>query len=323
MKKIKITVSTAALSLAAFALVAASPAHAEIDAATADQVVTSALENLGVAELSPELAQDLSQSLVEAEEAGLVSQEIIDAVSGQLADTPPSPTTDAEPEAAVDPVENLLDDQLDSHQQDWDNVSVLWQEAFQTVRADFEACREAGSSTSECARTFAFTLQINHAELTLADIDAKIADVPNLPEEEQAAALAELEAERAAVEAHLVRAQTKLATVATGTPSDASKVSRMLDKVREKGNSLAALGASVGVNRPENQSGGAEGNLPAQSGQPAQSGRKAAESVTPGQTPSAKPSTAGSNSGGNVPANPGKSGEKGNSNAERGKANAN
>ena len=323
MKKIKFAVSTSALSLAALALVAVSPAHAEIDTVTADQVVTSALENLGVGELSPALAEDLSQSLVEAEQAGLVSQEIIDAVSGQLIDTPPSPTTGTESEVAVDPVENLLDNQLDSHQQDWDEVSVLWQEAFQTVRADFEACREAGSSTSECARTFAFTLQIKHAELTLAEIDAKIADVASLPEEEQAAALAELEAERATVEAHLVRAQTKLATVAAGTPSDASNVNAMLAKVREKGNSLVAFGASVGVNLLENQPGAAEGTLPAQSGQPAQSGRKASEQVTPSQTPSAKPSTAGSSSGGNAPVNPGKSGEKGNSNAERGKANAN
>lgn len=248
------------IALTALLLSGAVAAHAEVSDVVDQAIVDASLQNLGTEPLSDELASELVAGVDAATDAGVVDQTIIDVLTdSQAAESAQTDATpDADGTALPDDVEQLLDDHLESDQLLWDEISPAWLEAFETIRADFETCRASGSETSVCARTMGFSLQIAHAEAVIAELDAQAANVVNLPEEEQAAALAEIAAARAEVEAKLLRSQDRLAQVVASGSADpatahaaehAVKLAAVLQKVRDRQAGLGggdnAVGATV------------------------------------------------------------------------------
>lgn len=226
-------------------------------AATTDElsetIVDSALANLEIEVTDPALLGELQEDISTAIEEGTIDPAIVDG-----AETITDPAATPAPEDTAAPTDPALDDLLDENLSDetttWEEQAPAWLAAFETIRADFETCRTDGQSTSACARTLGFQLQIAHAEAELAVIDEQIAAIANLPEEEQATALAELEAQRAELQAHLERASTKLAAaIAAGTPgADAAVQERLNGAInRAKGQANApALPEQAQQNAP-------------------------------------------------------------------------
>lgn len=247
------------IGVTALLLSGAVAAHAEVSDVVDQAIVDASLQNLGTEPLSDELASELVAGVDAATDAGVVDQTIIDVLTdsqaAESAQTDAAPS-DADGSALPSDVEQLLDDHLESDQLLWDEISPAWLEAFETIRADFETCRASGSETSVCARTMGFSLQIAHAEAVIAELDAQAANVVNLPEEEQAAALAEIAAARVEVEAKLLRSQDRLAQVVASGSADpatthaaehAAKLEAVLAKVRDRQGGIAGADSTAGA----------------------------------------------------------------------------
>lgn len=306
-----------------------SAASAEVSQETATAIVDASLQNLATEPVSDALATELVEGIVAADEAGLVDTEIIDAVTEIIAEDPAtdpasegtggSSASDSIIENPV--VDDLLDARLEGDQQRWDDIAPAWIEAFETIRADFEVCRTDGQSTSMCARTLGFSLQIAHAQVVLAEIDARTAEIADLPEEERTALLAELEAERAAVEARLARAEAKLAALPADQVNVRSEdVAQVLTQVRDRAAVTTGVDrASVATQQGGGQAVPGQGNAGTGSGSSGTAPQQANPSA-PTQRPSqaavpSNPSSTQSPGQSNRPANPGNSG------ASNGKAN--
>lgn len=312
----KIVSLATALGISAVMGFGVSAANAEVSDGVDQAIVLAALENLGADAITPELAEELTSGIDAATDANLVNQEIIDAITEVVVDpetnpgaeptTEPStaPATDPATDPATEPVdvievpadltdatEGLLDEQLANDQELWDSISAAWQAAFETVRADFEACRAEGADTSACARPLGFQMQVAHANAVLAAIDARAAEIAELPEDERAAALAELETLRASVEARLVRAEEKLANATTPANARAAvDVAAALGAAR----GFAAVTRGAGAESASNavtpaEPGAVSSQGQASQGQPSQGASRAAEqrASTPQVTPRA------------------------------------
>lgn len=284
-----------------------SAAHAEVSDSVDQSIVDLALENLGAEPVTDELAAELVSGIDTATDSGVIDQGLIDSlIDGDGA---------AKEDAAA-----ALDAHLESDQELWDQISPAWIQAFEGIRADFEACRDGGSDTSVCARTLGMSLQIAHAEALLSALDARTAEVANLPEAEQAAALAGIESERAAIEARLLRSQERLAQLlaqgsATQTTqrqeAHAAELSAVLAKVRAR-----ALGAP-GVDQADVATQSSPGDAGTQPTSPAARTNAPGSATSSGSssgTVAGKSSTEGSTRG--KPDSAGKSGNAGSGQSE-------
>lgn len=194
-----------------------SAAQAETSDAATETIINSSLDGLGTEVTDPALLDELQQDISDAIDQGIIDPSIVDA---------------ADPTTTDSALSDLIDENLNEQTSTWEEEAPAWAAAFEQIRADFEACRTDGQSTSSCARTLGFQLQIAHAQAELTTLDAAIAAVADLPEDQQAAALAELEAQRAELEAHLARATVKLdAAVAAGTPGASAETQARLNSV--------------------------------------------------------------------------------------------
>lgn len=245
MKKRLITALCATVVVPALAIgFAATSASAETSDAVTETIIDSSLSGLGTEIIDPALMDLLQEDISLAVEEGVIDPAIIEVVEEVVTD----PTTTPDPEATtptVDPeLTDLIDANLSEESEIWEEEAPAWAAAFEQIRADFEACRTDGQATSACARTLGFQLQIAHAEAGLAQIDTAIAEIANLPEEEQAAALAELEAQRAAFQAKLERSSAKLASAiesgtTVATTADQARLNSVLGEVRGLANAPA------------------------------------------------------------------------------------
>lgn len=201
-RKLSFVVAAVAIPLSALTF-GTGVAYAADETVVSD-VVDSALDNAGTTITDPALLDEIEASLNEAIDSGIVDPEVI-----------------ANPDAAID-------EQLTEQEQLWDQTAPQWKAAFETIRSSFEACRaEGGQSTATCARTLGFQLQVAHAEAELAALDAKIAAISSLPADQQASALANLEAQRAGLVTRLDRAATKIASASAPAAADAAALGRL------------------------------------------------------------------------------------------------
>ncbi len=246
-----------------------SSAQAETTDAATEAIITSALDGLGTEITDPALLDALQQDIATAVDEGIIDADIVDAA--ETADT-------ALPE--------LIDSTLAEQNMLWEEVAPEWAAAFEQIRTDFEACRTDGVSTSECARTLGFQLQLAHAEAKMESLTAAIAAVADLPTDEQEAALAELEAQRVQLEAQIERATTKLAAaVANGqagaTPELQAQLNAVQSEVRQRVNAPALPEQAVenmnnGTTNPAQGSG--------EQGGSANSNQGSGNSMNPGQS---------------------------------------
>lgn len=189
-----------------------SSAHAETTDVVTETLIDAALADLGTEITDPTLLAELQEDISTAVDEGIIDPAILDEVEQVVTDETPAPEQTSETEPA--PLDELINENLDEESANWEAIEPAWVAAFETIRADFELCRTDGQTTSGCARTLGFQLQIALSEAKLAEIDTAIAAAAELPVEEQAAALAQLEAQRAAFQAKLERTAEKLATAA-------------------------------------------------------------------------------------------------------------
>jgi hypothetical protein len=228
-----------------------------------DSLVTSALEELGIEVTDENVLAELEESVNLALDEQIIDPAIVEEIEQGLAEgnltTEEITTPEVNPELG-----ELIDENLNEQTEVWEETAPSWIAAFEQVRADFELCRTDGQSTSECARTFGFQLQLAHSEAKLADIDAALARVSSLPEEEQAAALAELEAQRSAFQAKLERTAVRLsAAVATGNAGASSQIQERLNTVitEVQGRSSAPALPEQALNgSPSTPNSGSQGN---------------------------------------------------------------
>lgn len=328
-KRISSTAVAVSLGVISSLAVGVSAASAEVSQETATAIVDASLQNLATEPVSDELADELVQGVVAADEVGLIDSEIIDAVTEIIAEDPATDQNAGATDGSSDSnsiidnpvVDDLLDERLEGDQERWDDIAPAWMEAFETIRADFEGCRTDGQSTSACARTLGFSLQLAHAQVVLAEIDARTAELADLPEEERAVLLAELEAERAAVEARLARAEAKLAALPADQATVRSeKLTEVLTQVRVRAEvTTGADRAAVVTQQGGGQGVPGQGNAGTGSGSSGSAPQQANPSA-PSQRPSqaavpSNPSSSQSPGQSNRPATPGNSG------ASNGKAN--
>ena len=233
-KKLIITAALAGLTISSLTVPAA---YAE-EASASKDLTSSALENLGIDNVDSQLLDSISNRVNEAMSDGIIDQNIVDAVE-ETTEIPVADSTDASTDAptvepSTEPTEaptaetteqpsgNPVHDQMDKHLQDqgvkWEQVKADWTAAFETVRSDFDNCISAGGTSSDCAQGLGFKLQIAHAQVLLNNYDARVAEIANLPEDQQAEALAKLEEHRQRTLDRLEKAQQLLADhIANGT----------------------------------------------------------------------------------------------------------
>ena len=93
----------------------------------------------------------------------------------------------------------------------WQDIAAEWHEAFDQIKADFAACREAATDgAADCAHEFRYAMQVNHVKAWLARHEAKLGDISELPADEQAKAQKKLERQRAHAQAKLDKAAALL-----------------------------------------------------------------------------------------------------------------
>lgn len=287
-----------------------SAAQAETTDAVTETLIQTSLSGLDTTVTDPALLAELQQDVSDAIDAGIIDPAIVDVVEETVTD----PTSTASPEETPAPTDSeladLIDENLAEESDVWTEEEPAWAAAFEAIRADFELCRTDGQSTSACARTLGFQLQIAHAQAELATLDEAIAEVATLPEEEQAAALAELEAQRAELEAHLLRATAKLeAAVATGvagaTPEVQARLNSVVGEVRGR-----AQAPALPEQAQQNKNGSSNAVVPQTPGQQDVVSPESSTQQAPGITVDQAPGKSGS---AGKPANPGGQGQ-GNSN---------
>lgn len=291
-----LTALATAVTLASFVTPSA---HAEVSDAIDRSIVEAALENLGTEPLSDALTNEIIQGVDAASDAGIIDPTLIDIID--------EPTAGDGTEGAM-PVEELLDENLQETQEQWDEVAPIWRAAFEEIRTDFAACRTDGASTASCARALGFRLQAAQATALLADLDARAAAAADLPESEQVAALALIEEERAVLEARLARAQEKLATSpAVSDARDAEHLAAALSAVRGRSathSSVTGPAASEG-----NEITTSPQASPQPRSQPTQGATTAPTAPSQSQTPRASEPTSQPGKTAGKPENPGKSGQ--------------
>lgn len=206
------------------------PAHAELTDTEAGALVAAALETEDITITDPELEQAIVDAVQEASELDIINPEIVDEVVTDPAVTEPTDPATETPAPTEDPgtVDELIDDNEDSQVELWNDLGPQIQEAFDVIRADFEACREAGT-VSTCARTLGLRFQVALTEVKIAAIEEQIVAAESLPEEEREVVVAELQAAQERVLAQLATKQARLASRAIAVDEkDAAKANALL-----------------------------------------------------------------------------------------------
>ncbi|MEN9793269.1 MAG: hypothetical protein RL330_1347 [Actinomycetota bacterium] len=158
----------------------------------AAEVVNETLTFLDVETEPSETLEELAEAVAEAIEDGLIDEDVLEAIGNGEA------------------LGELLEGNLTEAEEGLEDSASLWAAAYERIKAEFRACREAADNASECATGLGFRLQIAQADALLADIDARIAALSGLTPEEQEAELARLQALREELVARLEKAQEKL-----------------------------------------------------------------------------------------------------------------
>ena len=188
-------------------------------AAYADDVsstVSLALASFGV-DASEELVDDLAE------------EELLDdALDDDLADG------DALDEEVLDDEESIegesgeesADEDLEESFLAWNERAELWRTAFAEVKDEFDACRaEAEGGSGDCAVAFSGRLQVAFAETLVEFLQSQSAAIAALPEDQRAAAQAELDKRLDRALDKLERTQERVAD------RDAARLERALTKL--------------------------------------------------------------------------------------------
>lgn len=155
----------------------------------------------------------------------------------------------------------------------WNERAELWRTAFAEVKTEFDACRaEAEGGKGDCAVAFSGRLQVAFAETLVEFLQSQNDAIAALPEEERAAAQAELDR-------RLEKALTKLERTQERVDArDAARLERALDEVEaETGDAETESGETADASKPgkpekpekpENPGNGGGGGKPDHAGKP-------------------------------------------------------
>lgn len=168
------------------------------------------------------IAESLQEALTEAIDAEVIDPEILDATE-----------TAVDAGAELDLTEDLAENAVEQDEI-YQEQAPLWAAAFETVKADFQACREASTNSRECARGLGFKLQIAKEGALLETIDQRIADLGTLPAEEQAAELSLLTQLQQRSATKLASAQQKLTKFSAADSKTANEVQTQVAETQVK-----------------------------------------------------------------------------------------
>ena len=215
--------STLALTLGATLGIFATPlvAHAETTP-VAETIFDVTSTNLGVEITDPELAESITEDIDFALENEIIDPDlvgVIDETDGTVDDTKD--------------VDGILDDNLGEQDGAWEETADLYRDAFNAVRAQFEACRAEPGPANVCARDLGLRMQVAVATDALARLDALGTDEDGNPlTEEQIAEL------RAELLAKIDRAQARLEARSGTDPEAAAAVADIKEKKVKAGLSV-------------------------------------------------------------------------------------
>lgn len=231
------TIHSVSFALLSTTLVATSVGS--VSAASNSDIAASLLEHtsraLGINLSDQQLIQTLTDDLEYAIEDGAVPSDVVDDIEGSL-------DSGTDPESVDDSLEENITDDIAN----WEEVAPLYRQAFDTVRADFQACRASSGSASGCARGLGFKMQIAIATDSLARLqllEQQLTDSGVVLTDEQRAAL---EAEKAELLAKIDRAQEKLSALDSADPAvvEAKKAMERIHKSVETIRSEVPPGSS-------------------------------------------------------------------------------
>ena len=231
-------------------------------AADVRSTVETALASLGV-EASDELVDDLAD------------EELLDDALDEGGDEGGTEGDESEGDETGDGTEEG-EEELEESFLAWNERAELWRTAFAEVKTEFDACRaEAEGGKGDCAVAFSGRLQVAFAETLVEFLQSQNDAIAALPEEERAAAQAELDR-------RLEKALTKLERTQERVDArDAARLERALDEVEaETGDAEAESGETADASKPgkpeksgkpekpENPGNGGGGGKPDHAGKP-------------------------------------------------------
>ncbi|WP_169078988.1 hypothetical protein [Microcella alkalica] len=231
-------------------------------AADVRSTVESALASLGV-EASDELVDDLA------------GEEMLDDALDEGGDEGDTEADESEGDETSDGTEEG-EEELEESFLAWNERAELWRTAFAEVKTEFDACRaEAEGGKGDCAVAFSGRLQVAFAETLVEFLQSQNEAIAALPEEERAAAQAELDR-------RLEKALTKLERTQERVDArDAARLERALDEVEaETGDAETESGETADESKPgkpeksgkpekpENPGNGGGGGKPDHAGKP-------------------------------------------------------
>jgi hypothetical protein len=224
MKKLALT-SALALALIPVAGIAftATSAQAVVDQTQAQQLVIASLANMGITNPDATLVQTMVDQILQAQTDGaIIDTTLIDPVTPTPAPTDtatptPAPSDSSTPAPSGTPRrhEGLGRHYLEQSQL-WAIASPLWNEAFDTIQSAYDACVTAAVAGVDCAATLVPDLQVAHATALTTAYDSIVAQIATLPVDQQAAAQAALDAQKAAAQKQLTHVLLEY------TPTDAA-----------------------------------------------------------------------------------------------------
>lgn len=198
MKKLALSTALAlALVPTAGVVFSATSASAVVDQTSAEQLVRASLAQMGVTNPDSALVASMVAELLAQQDAGVI-------IDTTLIDpTPtPSPSDTTVPTPAPTPSETEgphpeLGRHYKEQSQLWAIASPLWNSAFDTIRTAYDTCVAAAVPGVDCAATLIPDLQVAHATALASAYDQIVADIAALPVDQQAAAQAALDLQKA------------------------------------------------------------------------------------------------------------------------------
>jgi hypothetical protein len=224
MKKLALTsaLALAIIPISAIAFTATS-AQAVVDQTQAEQLVRASLANMGITNPDATLVQTMIAQILQAQTDGaIIDTTLIDPSTPTPAPTDtatPAPTASdtATPSPSGTPHrhEGLGRHYLEQSQL-WAIASPLWNAAFDTIQTAYDACVTAAVPGVDCAATLIPDLQVAHATALTTAYDSIVATIATLPVDQQVAAQAALDAQKAAAQKQLTHVLLEY------TPTDAA-----------------------------------------------------------------------------------------------------
>lgn len=183
------------------------PASAATSADIADDLIDRTSDVLDIEITDPDLLSELSDDLGYAIDSDIVDPKLSDDIARAI-------ESDTEPDGVDEQLESNIIEQI----RNWEQYAPDYRQVFETVRTEFQTCREASASASACAMGLGFKIQVAMASDSLERLRLLEQQILDGGATLTAEELAALEEERALLIARIERANALLEKFETDDP---------------------------------------------------------------------------------------------------------